>query len=445
MTRQLPYPRVQPWNPLVPANDSQPLVAERPETLDLLQGRFGSLALRQDEVGQFLRKALEGSQRPLRIGYYSAIVDFDSALDAWSRGSPPRAFSIPYGLQLLDLADALGAEVFALDFNLRSETRQVGSFYARKLTVPGPGGGLIDNARRTANWTRALAAGFERFEPDFTIIGGGLAWPLARALPGRVIRSQHINLWQPDRKNPSWKERARLAPLQLLGRGKADAAVSVSEVGADQLRQLVGDLPIHLALAQTPEKVLPRPTPVPRVPRLLFMGRMNDHKGPHELLAAAIRLKRECPELTLSYVGGGSDLDLLRRRIAESGAEGWVETHGWVDRRGVRREIDRASLIVCPTRRDHIEGQPRVLLEAHMLGRPAVASSVCPTTARDSTLIYDVDNPDGLFCALKEAVLDPTVSLKLKAAAQAGREVYTDRSRSWGTQIFRAMQSAIEG
>jgi glycosyltransferase involved in cell wall biosynthesis len=105
----------------------------------------------------------------------------------------------------------------------------------------------------------------------------------------------------------------------------------------------------------------------------------------------------------------------------------------------VQKELDSASLLACPTRPGHLEGQPRTILEAHMHGRPVVASSVCDTDAKVLTLFHQPCNPQSLAEALETALFDEEVRDGLRKAASEGREAYHNRTLSWGTQLFELM------
>lgn len=100
--------------------------------------------------------------------------------------------------------------------------------------------------------------------------------------------------------------------------------------------------------------------PIPRGrPRVLFVGRLYDYKGPH-LLAEATR-GLDCEVV---FVGAGPMEESLRR-------EAHVRVLGWRDGEALRDEYDAATLVVVPS----VWPEPFGLvgLEAMGRGRPVVA------------------------------------------------------------------------
>ncbi|MDY0976362.1 glycosyltransferase family 4 protein [Massilia sp. CFBP9012] len=106
--------------------------------------------------------------------------------------------------------------------------------------------------------------------------------------------------------------------------------------------------------------------------RILFLGRLDPAKGVDELLHACAVLAARHPRLRL-VLGGSGDLGWVRRRAAELGIAGRVETPGWLDAAARDAQLARAWLFCLPS---HAEGLPMSVLEAMAAGVPVVATEV---------------------------------------------------------------------
>jgi glycosyltransferase involved in cell wall biosynthesis len=147
-------------------------------------------------------------------------------------------------------------------------------------------------------------------------------------------------------------ELARRAPFmarQILRRAKVVVAVSQAlaqealRLGAETVRIIPNGTDIPATVA-----------PEARPAEVLFAGRLSPEKGIDELLAAATGLN-------LVIAGDGP----LRHRVPNA--------LGFVPPDELGRLYDRASVVVCPSRRD---GFNVVCAEAMARGRPVVASAV---------------------------------------------------------------------
>ncbi|WP_310550866.1 glycosyltransferase family 4 protein [Paenibacillus glufosinatiresistens] len=108
---------------------------------------------------------------------------------------------------------------------------------------------------------------------------------------------------------------------------------------------------------------------------VMTAGRLFERQKGHTLLIrAAALLRPEMPELRVLIAGGGPDEELLRRCIAENGAEDSVALLGAVaDKERLAHYYAASELFVLPSR---YEGLPLVLLEAGACGLPAAGFDV---------------------------------------------------------------------
>jgi phosphatidylinositol alpha-1,6-mannosyltransferase len=109
-------------------------------------------------------------------------------------------------------------------------------------------------------------------------------------------------------------------------------------------------------------------------PRLVTVGAHRAHKGHDVLLDALARVRREFPDVRLTFVGEGPDRAALERQAAQLSLNSQVTFSGLLPAgKPVRDVLDQADLFVLPS---YAEGLPRSLIEAMARGLPAVVTEV---------------------------------------------------------------------
>lgn len=170
---------------------------------------------------------------------------------------------------------------------------------------------------------------------------------LPSALPALATGKPFVvQLWGSDvelaRRAP-WALRWLLRRARLVLCPSQALAVTARELGAREVRIVPSgvDLPENVAAPVEP-------------PHVLYVGRLSEEKGVHELLEATAGIPRV-------IVGDGS----LRSAVPE--------TVGFVPPSMLGPYYERSSVVVCPSRR---EGYGVVAREAMAHGRPVVAAAV---------------------------------------------------------------------
>lgn len=158
--------------------------------------------------------------------------------------------------------------------------------------------------------------------------------------------------------------------------------------------------------------------PLPAEPAVLFVGVLELYKN-IDGLAAAWRLAHDrVPGARLRVVGNGSrtgDVEaLVRDRLAT-----WDPR---LDTEEVARALDAASVLVLPSRS---EGMGRVVIEAHLRGRPVVGTAVggirdLVTDGVDGVLVSP--DPERIADALVRVLGDRNELERLAAGARAAGE-----------------------
>lgn len=110
----------------------------------------------------------------------------------------------------------------------------------------------------------------------------------------------------------------------------------------------------------------------------VVIGHIEERKGQDILLQAVMHLEKEIRERAEFYLVGQNS-SLMARRIMER-AEGIPEitVTGTMDRAGISQILQRADMLVCPSREDPM---PTVAAEAMMHGVPCLVSDVTGTAA----------------------------------------------------------------
>lgn len=149
----------------------------------------------------------------------------------------------------------------------------------------------------------------------------------------------------------------------------------------------------------------------------LYVGRMEEEKGVHELLQAWRRRTPADARLLLVGTPGRKDpvpLDSLPPA---------VEYRGWTDRPA--EYMEAADIFVLPS---HAEGMSNALLEAMAAGLAVISTPVgaSPEVVRDgeSGILVDVGDVEGLAHAINDLAVDPELRGRL---GERARETVCER------------------
>ena len=174
------------------------------------------------------------------------------------------------------------------------------------------------------------------------------------------------------------EEFEKAASLSLdLKLSHAAFAVCVSAFGRSQLMrwsspndwQKIAIVHCGLDLAYFESTLLP----IPSVPRLTCVGRLDVEKGQITLVAAARRLSDAGIRFELVLVGDGRMRQSIEDAICRAGLQSKITITGFVSGDRVRDEIAAARALVLPS---FAENLPVVIMEAMALGRPVISTYV---------------------------------------------------------------------
>jgi glycogen synthase len=384
-----------------------------------------------------------GQEDPLRLAFVAGPGDAAGTFDHWrARQHDPRTPVIAYSSMFYTVVAALQAEALTL-------------IEQDKQPLPHPGFQFVHTRRRRDRTgiryrldARAFAADVLRnlraYKPDVIIVGTDAPNYLIRNLPTarRIILTAHNTYWPLGRPPDTLKARLKLR-LTASALRRIDAAVCTSQACADQIMALTGLK--ERCLVEIPQ-VLPdffpgTVSPATSARRLVYLGRVEPNKGVFDLLRAFESIAADHPSLSLDFAGSGSADPTLQAAIAASPHAGRIRFHGLLQARDVHHLLDRSDLLICPTRSDFSEGLALVVIEAAVHGVPSLVSSVVPakTLVPGGCVEFAVDDASALAANLRQIVEAPTRYASLCQAVTSMRDLFRDRSRSWGSMLFGAL------
>ncbi|MBY8978133.1 glycosyltransferase family 4 protein [Rhodobacteraceae bacterium NNCM2] len=389
----------------------------------------------------------EGAAR--HILYVPGPGDVAGTYRHWMAGrDDPSIPSIGYSHQVYELAEALGVRLTVLSETAPGEVPG-GPVRFRQMARPrgrGAGYHLSDIAYGLRVLRLAREVGADTILMQRMLVH---FWPLglARALGIRLVFSLHNTLW-PAGRAPS-------ARAQLIGRlngwafRRAAGVVGVSAAAAEQASQLAGP-GFDRASVQVPQYKAglqhlfrARNTGAP-LRRLLYAGRVEETKGVFVLLRAFARVAPRHPELALTFLGSGPDLERLREEVAAAGLANRVGMPGAVDGAGVFEAMAASDLLICPTTSRFAEGLAKTPIEAAFCGVPAILSDTVPVAdlLGPAVRVVRPDDAEALAREIEGLIEDPAAFARMAEETRTQCAAFFDRRRSLAAQILPALATA---
>jgi glycosyltransferase involved in cell wall biosynthesis len=119
--------------------------------------------------------------------------------------------------------------------------------------------------------------------------------------------------------------------------------------------------------------VLPEPSAIVNLNRLLYVGRLEDVKGVDILLRAMTRIVEDAPFVRLDIVGDGTCREELEAFAREHGLHEYVRFHGWLDGDPLYQQYRESTIVIIPSIGP--EAAPLVCIEALAIGRPVIGTN----------------------------------------------------------------------
>ena len=218
---------------------------------------------------------------------------------------------------------------------------------------------------------------------------------------------------------PLWLDRATQWMVDhhvCVSRDVANFSIERGGLRADKIKVIPNGVDVnrfaHAAPADLSEFGIPADSTT-----IIFVGRLDEQKGPFILLAAVKQLLESQRNVHVLLVGEGP----LRGRL-----ETWVRDHGFGEkihligwRADVSALLKASEILVLPSR---WEGMPNVVLEAMAAGLAVVASEVEGTTEiirnHQTGILVPPESPQDLSTILFLLLNDPKQVSSLGLAAQ---------------------------
>lgn len=152
----------------------------------------------------------------------------------------------------------------------------------------------------------------------------------------------------------------------VIPMGKFTYELSIYK-GADPEKIIVLPFPVRWAASGSV-------SPLPGQPCVLFVGRLEKEKGVHVLLQAMRKIQESIMSVRLLIAGDGSYRPELERMVDYLGLRGRVLFLGRLDADRLQDAYREAWVLVLPS--IWAEGLGMVLVEAGLMGRPAIGSDL---------------------------------------------------------------------
>lgn len=156
---------------------------------------------------------------------------------------------------------------------------------------------------------------------------------------------------------------------------------------------------------------------------LLFLGRMEERKGPLRILHALRSLPEDALQKVRLVMAGDGDVEGTRHEVGHLGLDKHVTVMDWVSAQQRNILLGSADVFVLPSLN---EGLPMSILEAMSWGLPVITSPVggIPEVVRDGyngLLVPPTDIP-ALANAMQKLIQDEPLRLQMGANARASVE-----------------------
>jgi len=163
---------------------------------------------------------------------------------------------------------------------------------------------------------------------------------------------------------------------------------------------------------------------------LLFVGKLDAHRGTELAIRALPELTAEFPKLNLVLVGDGSEKDKLRELARSLDVADRVELPGWADFKQVPDYIRRSSVCLIPhLRSEHTDTTlPNKLFDYMAFSKPVVAADCKPMERvireAECGLTFKSGDVADLALAIRRILRDPDKDKKGKNGKRAVEEKY---------------------
>jgi glycosyltransferase involved in cell wall biosynthesis len=151
---------------------------------------------------------------------------------------------------------------------------------------------------------------------------------------------------------------------------------------------------------------------------LLYVGKIDVHRGVDLMIRALPGLQQEFPELRLTLVGDGKSAAGLAQLAKDLGVADKVNFPGWVDWTGISGFIRKSTVCLIPHRRsEHTDTTlPNKLFDYMALSKPVIASDCEPLrriiAQENCGLVFKSGDVESLQNSVRTMLRDPELDQK---------------------------------
>jgi glycosyltransferase involved in cell wall biosynthesis len=170
--------------------------------------------------------------------------------------------------------------------------------------------------------------------------------------------------------------------------------------------------------------------PKPNIIDLLYVGKIDVHRGVDLMIRALPGLQQEFPELRLTLVGDGKSSAGLAQLAQDLGVADKVNFPGWVDWRGISDFIRKSTVCLIPHRRsEHTDTTlPNKLFDYMALSKPVIASDCEPLRRiieqENCGLVFKSGDVESLQNTIRNILRDPELDQKGSNGRRAIEQEY---------------------
>jgi len=211
----------------------------------------------------------------------------------------------------------------------------------------------------------------------------------------------------------------RRAIRSLLARSSAVIALGVT--WADRFTSIEPKAAVHVIPNSVRTNAAVRQPDSGEPVRVLFLGRLDQHKGTFDLIDAwqKMLVEHRSGRKPVLVIAGDGAVDRVRELVRERGLTETVELLGWIAPEEVPALVRSAQILVLPS---YYEGQPMSVLEAMANGLCVVTTNVggIPDLIDENCgILLPPGDIDQLASALGDVVADRELRTRLGAAGLA--------------------------
>lgn len=383
----------------------------------------------------------------LRILYAAGPGNVIGTYHYWLKEQDdPSQVSITYSSQFYTVCQELDAQGYVIASNSKQQLLKDDRFTIEHRPIPLSHSSGILYHLGYLWYGLGIILTAVRFKANVAVVANGTThWFLLSILPLmgiQVIPSLHCVLWRKNQPKTK-KENFLLSLDKNFFKNKCLAILSVSNDINKNIEDLTDGkhspifnfLPIY---RQSEFTNVGEPCKNFTSFRVLFVGRIEKNKGVFDLLEIAKDFFQEGKhDIYFDLCGDGTALDSLRLDAQKAEVDSMFICHGHCNKVKMREMFSQSDLVIVPTTSDFIEGFNKVVVEAVLVGRPIITSSVCPALSyvQGAAVEAKPDDIDSYRDAILKLYTDRELYKEKQKNCLELQEKFYDLSNGWGNQL----------